>query len=936
MGLFSRIIDIQKLNQAWEKVRLNRAAAGVDGISSEKFEENRREYIKELHQELADHCYSPRPVKLITIQKNEKQREIGIFCIRDKIVQQAIYYELNRLYDASLCESVYAYRPNRSAIRAVNDINSVIQKERYSYFLESDIEKFFDSICIMELMRVLERRIKERDVLELIERCLKVPYLDENGTKKEKENGLYQGSILAPLLSNVYLSDFDKFVEYKEVNYYRYSDDFILFSNEKEKLEMLLAGIQQFLKKIGLNLKEEKTRIGMVATGFDFLGYHFNQDGKQIPIKAEKTLSDKLEYLWMEERDWEKKIRKGMEILGGWEQYYNKKEIPNDLYEYVLVVAQLKKARKAIPNEIRELRWNYDNIHKDIMKYLVSIWEEYERFDMALMEYEQYYETLYLDENRMPYRNEQKVKELLEKFDKIAIQESEENLTELLQLYSDLGCYNKAEQISKRLKNNGKQVIDVQVSDFTEKAAQIEINLTDKEIERYQELFIGREDTYAVEVLMPDGRRMFENTLQPISEKEIQKHLKGDCTIATYVQRNNGTVKYIVFDVDISKKILLKLGRDEVLFQEYMKKAGKIALQIQAVIRKMGMESYIENSGYRGYHVWLFLNGWIRTQYANMFQEAVIRQLNLENDINVECFPNRSKVKDGKMGQLIKIPWGIHSRTGRRTQFLDEQLSPYSVQNQLLEKICCFPSEKIKRAAAAFCGEETTEKIKEIPIDETLLENCEENIRIVVESCGLIRYLCNKAKSTGYLSHQERLTLSYVFGHLGEAGKEFIHKIMEYTMNYQYTVTEKFIQKLPAKPISCIKLREQYKQLTAEIGCNCRFKKIKNCYPSPVLHALKESEQEQEDITLPISRTLTKENQKKVYEEINIHKRTEELAGKLVELKKQRRGIEKNIKKQEEELVRIFDQAQINSLEIDMGTLIRRKSDEGYEWSIAL
>lgn len=876
------------------------------------------------------------PVKLITIQKNEKQREIGIFCIRDKVVQQAIYYELNRIYDSSFCESVYAYRPNRSAIRAVNDINSVIQKEGYAYFLESDIEKFFDSICIIELMKVLERRIKERDVLELIEVCLRVGYLDENGNETAKEKGVYQGSILAPLLSNVYLSDFDKFVEYKEVSYYRYSDDFILFSNEKEKLEMLLVSIQKFIEKIGLNLKEEKTKIGMVNTGFDFLGYHFNQNGKQVPIKAEKTLSDKLEYLWMEERDWDRKIKKGTEILGGWEQYYNRKEIPSNIYEYVLVISQLKKARKAIPNEIRELRWNYDNIHKDIMKYLVLIWEEYERFDMALMEYEQYYETLYLDENRMPYRNEQKVKELLEKFYKIAIQESEENLTELLQLYSDLGCYNKAEQISKRLRNNCKQVMDVQVSDFTEETTQVEINLTDKEMERYQELFVGREDTYAVEVLMSDGRRRFENTLQPISEKEIQKHLRGDRTVATYIQRNNGTVKHIIFDVDISKKILLKLGNNETLFQEYMKKAGQIALQVQAVIRKMGMEAYIENSGYRGYHVWLFLTGWIRTQYANMFQEAVIRQLSLENDINIECFPNRSKVKDGKMGQLIKMPWGIHSRTGRRTQFLDENLSPYPVQNQLLEKIRCFPSEKIKKAAAAFCGAETAEKIKEIPVDETLLENCEENIRIVVESCGLIRYLCNKAKSTGYLSHQERLTLSYVFGHLGDAGKEFLHKIMEYTINYQYTVTEKFIQKLPAKPISCIKLREQYKQLTAEIGCNCRFKKIKNCYPSPVLHALKESEQEQEDITLPISRTLTKENQKKVYEEINIHKRTEELAGKLVELKKQKRGIEKNIKRQEEELTRIFDQAQIDSLEIDMGTLIRQKKTEGYEWSIAL
>lgn len=899
MRLFSRIIDIQKLNQAWERVRLNHAVAGTDGISSEQFEENKKEYIKQLHQELAEHCYSPMPVKLISIEKNGKQREIGIFCIRDKVVQQAIYYELNRIYDSSLCESVYAYRPNRSAIRAVNDIDLEIQKEGYSYFLESDIEKFFDCICISELMKILERRIKEQDVLDLIKICLQVPYFDKSGNKLVKERGLYQGSIIAPLLSNIYLSDFDKFVEYKEVRYYRYSDDFIVFSNEKETLETVLASTQRFLEKISLNLKEEKTRIGMVSTGFDFLGYHFNQNGKQVPVKAEETLSNKLECLWMEEKDWEKKIKKGTEILGGWEQYYDKKEVPGTLYEYVIVISQLKKARKIIPSEIRELRWNYDNIHKDIMKYLASVWEEYERFDMALMEYEQYYETLHLDENRMPYKNEQKVKELLEKFYKVAIQESEENLTELLQLYSDLSCYNKAEQINKRLRNNCKPTEEMQISRFNGTVTESEINLTNKEIERYQELFVGREDTYAVEVFMPDGRRTFENTLRPMTEKDITKHLKGDRTAATYIQRNNGTVKYIIFDVDISKKVLLKLGSNEPLFQEYMKKAGQVALQIQAIIRKMGMEAYIENSGYRGYHVWLFLNGWIRTQYANMFQEAVARQLCLENenDINIECFPNRSKVKDGKMGQLIKLPWGIHSRTGRRTQFLDNQLCPYPAQNQLLEDICSFPPAKIKKAAAAFCGEETVEKVTEIPIDEKLLENCEESVRIVIENCGLIRYLCNKAKTTGYLSHQERLTISYVFGHLGDAGKEFVHKIMEYTINYQYSVTEKFIQKLPAKPISCIKLREQYKQLTAEIGCNCRFKKIKNCYPSPVLHALKESEQEQEDITLPTSKTLTKENQKKVYEEINIHKRTEELASKLVELKKQKRGIEKNIKK---------------------------------------
>lgn len=566
---------------------------------------------------------------------------------------------------------------------------------------------------------------------------------------------------------------------------------------------------------------------------------------------------------------------------------------------------------------------------------MVSVWKDYDKYDSALMEYEQYYEILRLDSDCMPYGNMEKVKMLLQQFDKLFIQESEENLTELLQTYSDLKCYNKANKITELLKRNHEPVREAEISQFAGKLTEKEIILTNKETERYLELFMGREDTYAIEILRLDGRN-FENMYKPITERDITEHLKGSCTAATYIQRNNSTVKHIIFDVDISKKILLKTESQDELFQEYLKKAGKTALQIQEIIRKMGMEAYIENSGYRGFHVWLFLNSWIRTRYANIFQDVVLRQLVLESDINVECFPNRTRVKEERMGQLIKLPWGIHSRTGKRTQFLDSHLYPYSEQNRFLEEINCFSLESIKRAVNVFGEENKPEVINKIPVDRKLLESCEESIKIVIENCGLIRYLCNKAKNTGYLSHLERLTICYVFGHLGDGGKEFVHKIMEYTINYQYSVTQKFIQKLPAKPISCIKLREQYKQLTAEIGCNCRFKKVKNCYPSPVLHALKESAEEQEEITLPISRTLTRENQKKVYEEINIYKRTEELAGKLVELKKQKRGIEKNMKRQEEELNRIFNQVKIDSLEIDMGMLVRRKNAEGYEWSIEL
>lgn len=92
-----------------------------------------------------------------------------------------------------------------------------------------------------------------------------------------------------------------------------------------------------------------------------------------------------------------------------------------------------------------------------------------------------------------------------------------------------------------------------------------------------------------------------------------------------------------------------------------------------------------------------------------------------------------------------------------------------------------------------------------------------------------------------------------------KTGKQFVHTIMAFTLNYQYHVTDRFIQRIPDKPISCLKLREQYKQITAEFGCSCNFRRTKNCYPSPVLHAIKSSGDVSDDVTIPTSRSISKE-----------------------------------------------------------------------------
>ena len=163
-----------------------------------------------------------------------------------------------------------------------------------------------------------------------------------------------------------------------------------------------------------------------------------------------------------------------------------------------------------------------------------------------------------------------------------------------------------------------------------------------------------------------------------------------------------------------------------------------------------------------------------------------------------------------------------------------------------------------------------------------------------------------------------------------------MHEVMSYTINYRYDVTQRFIVKMPAKPVSCIKLRDQYKQISALYGCSCIFKRTNDFYPSPVIHALKDNNESDHSITIPTSRTIPQARKDKVYEELNVHNRIQELADKLLELKKQKKGIEKSVVKAEKELSNIFDSSNIDCAEIEMGILSRRRSENGYEWTIAI
>lgn len=193
MSLYHKIIDLQKLGKAWQRVRKNHSAPGTDQITWEEFEQNSKEFLKQLHIELEEKRYKPQPVKIIELQQKGKLREVSLYSMRDKVLQQSILEELNKIYNPLFSISTYAYRPRSSALNAIECIHERILLGAEQAYFYGDIRQFFDHISIERLLGMLRCHIQEEDVLELIASQLRAESLLRDENVASKKSGIYQG-----------------------------------------------------------------------------------------------------------------------------------------------------------------------------------------------------------------------------------------------------------------------------------------------------------------------------------------------------------------------------------------------------------------------------------------------------------------------------------------------------------------------------------------------------------------------------------------------------------------------------------------------------------------------------------------------------------------------------------------------------------------------
>jgi group II intron reverse transcriptase/maturase len=272
------------------------AAVGVDEVTWHEYEQDLEERIADLHGRVHRGAYRAKPSKRVWIPKPDgRQRPIGIASLEDKIVQQAVVWVLQAIYEQDFLGFSYGFRPNRGCHQALDALSVAITSRQVSWVLDADIAGFFDTINHEWLIRFLEHRIGDKRVLRLIRKWLRAG-ISEEGEWSQTNVGTPQGAVISPLLANVYLHYvFDLWIEWWRTHHaqgdvviVRYADDFVIGFQHESEAEHCLEALRQRFAKFGLKLHEAKTRLieyGRYATDrrqlrgagrpetFDFLGF---------------------------------------------------------------------------------------------------------------------------------------------------------------------------------------------------------------------------------------------------------------------------------------------------------------------------------------------------------------------------------------------------------------------------------------------------------------------------------------------------------------------------------------------------------------------------------------------------------------------------------------------------------------------------------------
>ena len=325
--LLEEILSRENMRLAYKKVKANKGASGIDGITIEEIDDYLKENWVNIRDKIRKRKYKPKPVRRVEIPKPDGgMRNLGVPTVVDRIIEQAIVQRLTPIVEPHFSEYSYGFRPNRRAQQAILRLLEYFN-DGYTYVVDIDLEKFFDNVPQDKLMTLVGKLIQDPDTESLIRKYLNAGVM-VRGRYEETNKGTPQGGNLSPLLSNIMLNELDKELEARGLHFVRYADDCVIAVGSSAAANRVMHTITKWIeKKLGLKVNATKTKV-TTPSKLKYLGFGFWKDAegwKARPHKDSiKRFERKLKQLtkrsWSVSMDY--RIEKLNQAIRGWINYF--------------------------------------------------------------------------------------------------------------------------------------------------------------------------------------------------------------------------------------------------------------------------------------------------------------------------------------------------------------------------------------------------------------------------------------------------------------------------------------------------------------------------------------------------------------------------------------------------------------------------------------
>lgn len=951
MELLDEVASLRALRAALETAARNQGRPGPDGVSIAAFAASAHTELERLRDELLTGAWRPRPALRIKIAKpGGGHRNLAIGCVRDRVVQHSVARALSDALDDVLHPSAYAWRRGRSARQCLGAVDAALAEGRH-WVLRGDIASFFDEIPQEMLLATLREHVGDERLVELVGHMLHAGAL-VGGDILDPALGTGQGSPLSPFLANLYLLPFDRAVEAAGFSLQRYGDDLCAATWTRDDAQRAKETVTLALDRLRLRMNPEKVALKHLGEGFSFLGFAFHPGGRRPGPKAAHTLAARMEEISQERpKDGHEEID---QALRGWLTYYGSLAgvaLPEgararaEALEAELVQSrQFGASPSSTPGPSRTDAPPSPQPSRPVSDDTAPA-PIHDRWQEAALILHSARGTPDEAEVTRALREELSLDDVtahtladaLRRFDGAAAAE----------VLARLGRYDDADAVSRlarpdlppvpvATRTGGLPVEPVEQRDaprFTPRP---------EDAERILSLFGGAEHTFFRDVLVGDKVERQRVNVAPTAE-HVRAHLDGAFWMGIFPLRANNSTRWGAYRITLAAKLRKEVR--SVSLPEVVITDGR---RLRDALNALGISAVASVEPGRALVLWvLFAEAVTAARARALLTLAAQRAGAADVSVTREIHPQQEVVKPDKPGTAMLLPLGRDPRTGERAWLLDASFAPLPDACAALREISPVTGERVASALglrpkpplpppkAAPKGAPATNSSKTGPDVVAVLTSpfqAHPRAQEVYKGCAVFRHMVDQAISGAGLPTGDRLLIADILGRTGDEGVPSADAVFRHLDDFRPGMGARFIARIYPHPTSCARIRQRLPELTARVGCDCRFRVPPGAYPTPVLHALGAAEvlgmgERVRDAAAKggmarAAMAAMNEGRKE------LGAKAAALCARLSDLRRQARVLEKTIAGVETELDGVLDEAGDAPLETPSGTL-RRVEEKG-------